>query len=255
MFPVAHAWLLTRLVPDATPAHFLGCVWPDMLFGSPLSHPQSHRSGAHLTEFSATLPLGEDRELFRAFVAGVLTHGSKPHGFDWFSDDAWGGRPLEEKGYAFQHGKGIAARTAKACGVEPSQGWWKAHNIVEMAFERTLYVAEPALGSQLQMACTDTALTERIAVLLASFFQLPAAALALPMRRFHDVVQLQPVDAAASARTYVLQVRLKHPAATPDEVAIASLIEETEREITGDRDAYLDLCVQHVGTMLRSVLA
>ena len=255
MFPIAHAWLLTRIIPDACPAHFLGCVWPDMLFESPLSHPQSHRSGARLAEFAATLPAARDRELVRAFVTGVLTHGSEPRGFDWFSDEEWGGQPLEEKGYAFQHARRIAARTADACGVAPEQGWWKAHNVVEIAFERTLYTADPALGNQLQVVCADDALIERIAVALSTFYGMPAARLAHPMRRFPDVVQLQPEDAEASARTYALQVRLKHPGAAPDVAAIATLIEETEHEIASDREAYLDQCVERVAEMLGTVLA
>jgi hypothetical protein len=255
MFPIAHAWLLTRVIPDASPAHFLGCVWPDMLFESPLSHPQSHRSGARLAEFAAALPAASDRELVRAFVAGVLTHGSEPRGFDWFSDEEWGGRPLEEKGYAFQHGRQISARSAEACGVPPEQGWWKAHNIVEIAFERTLYTADPALGSQLQAVCADGALIARIAVALSSFYGTPMDHLAHPMRRFQDVVQLHPADAAASARTYALQVRLKHPGAAPDDGAIAALIEDTERIIASDRDAYLAECVERVGEMLRPALA
>lgn len=254
MFPIAHAWLLTRIVPDASPAHFLGCVWPDMLFESPLTHAQSHRSGARLAAFAAALPAATDRTLLRAFAAGVLTHGSEPRGFDWYSDEEWGGRPLEDKGYAFQHGRRIAARTATACGVAPEHGWWKAHNIVEIAVERPLYTAEPALGSQLQAVCADDALIERIAAALSTFYAVPAADLAHPMRRFQDVVQLRPEDAEASAHTYALQVRLKHSGATPDKAAIAALIEETERETASDRAAYLDLCVERVGAMLRTVL-
>lgn len=50
MFPLAHAWSFKRLVPAATPAHGLGCIWPDMLFGSPLSHYQSHGSGTLLVD-------------------------------------------------------------------------------------------------------------------------------------------------------------------------------------------------------------
>lgn len=252
MFPIAHAWLLTRILPDASPAHFLGCIWPDMLFESPLSHPQSHRSGARLAEFAGNLPAARDRELVRTFVAGVLTHGSEPRGFDWFSDEEWGGRPLEDKGYAFQHGKRIATQTAEACGVAPEQGWWKAHNIVEIAFEQALYTANPALGGQLQAVCADHALMERIAIALSSFYDAPATRLAHAMRRFQDVAQFQPADAAASARTYALQVRLKHPGAAPDERAIAALIADTEREIASDRDAYLAQCVERVAQMLRS---
>lgn len=253
MFPIAHAYLLTRIIAAPTAAHFLGCVWPDMLFESPLSHPQSHRSGAELAEHAASLSPGAERDTFGAFVMGVLSHGSEPHGFDWYSDEEWGGQPLAAKGYAFQRGLPLAERTAVACGVAPELGWWKAHNIVEIAFEHPLYTADPDLGRQLELACTDLDLLRQIAVPLAKFFERPPELLVTPMRRFREVVRLRPVDAAASARTYALQVRLKHPGAKPDEAAIAALIEEAERAIAGDRDAYLDECVTRVGEMVRSL--
>lgn len=252
MFPIAHAWLLTRLVPANEPAHWLGCIWPDMLFESPLSHSQAHRSGAALARFAAALPPGRERDVFRAFVVGTLTHGSEPHGFDWFSDEAWGGRPLAEKGYAFQRGAAIAGRTAAACEVSPEQGLWKAHNIVEIAFEHPLYAAEPELGRQLEAVCADGDLMEQVARPLSTFFQMPVEALVTPMRRFREIVQLRPADATASARTYATQVRLKHPGAVPDETAIAALIEEAEREIASDRDAYLNDSRRQVGAMLRT---
>lgn len=253
MFPIAHAYLLTRTVLAPSAAHFLGCVWPDMLFESPLSHAQSHRSGAGLAKHAASLSAGVDRDTFRGFVAGVLSHGSEPHGFDWYSDEEWGGRPLAAKGYAFQRGLPLAERTAEACGVAPEQGWWKAHNIVEMAFEHPLYTADSELGRQLELACTDLDLMRTVAEPLSAFFQLSPAELVTPMRRFREVVRLRPVDATSSAQTYAQQVRLKHPGAQPDEAAIAALIGEAERGIAGDRAAYLDECTVRVGAIVRSL--
>lgn len=90
MFPIAHGWLLAELTEQPAAAAYLGCVWPDMLFGSPLAHPQSHQSGAGLLAFARGLPAGAERDEFMAFVRGVITHGSEPHGFDWFSDEGYG---------------------------------------------------------------------------------------------------------------------------------------------------------------------
>jgi len=123
MFPIAHAWLLERLVDEPQPVDYLGCVWPDMLFSSPLSHTQSHREGAALAAYARSLPPDEDGETFRSFVIGVLTHGAEPHGFDWYSDEEYGGRPREERGYAFQHARSFASEAARACGLPEEQGW------------------------------------------------------------------------------------------------------------------------------------
>ena len=113
MFPLAHAWLLARVVPKPTPAHYLGCVWPDMLFDSPLSHPQSHRSGAALAAYAQSLADAEDAATLRAFVTGVLTHGSEPHGFDWYSDEEYGAAdPLSRSEEDFPAHLGIVAQLA-----------------------------------------------------------------------------------------------------------------------------------------------
>ena len=258
MFPLAHAWLLARIVPKPTPAHYLGCVWPDMLFGSPLSHPQSHRSGATLAAYAQSLADAEDAASLRAFVTGVLTHGSEPRGFDWYSDEEYDGadppsRSEEERGYAFQRGKALASDAAAACDVPEYRGWWKAHNFIEIGFEYPLYAAHPELGDHLAAACTDERLISRIAGYLAGFFGQPAAALATPMRRFREVVLFQPATAGAWAEKYALQTRLKHSSAQPDVAAIARLIERAEGIIAADGQAYLDDCVARVGAMLCEV--
>lgn len=252
MFPIAHAWLVERLVPDPVPAHYLGCIWPDMLFGSPLSHAQSHRSGALLAAHARTLGTDADAQAFRAFVVGVLTHGSEPHGFDWYSDEQYGDNP-EERGYAFQHGRAIANETARACDLPPEHGWWKAHNIVEMAFERPLYLAQPSLGERLAGVCADDTLRARIAAVLADIFHAPQDELAAAMRRFTGVVQLHPASVEAEAEVYALQVRLKHPGAQPDVPAIAALIEHAEQDIVADKESYLATCVHQVGALLREM--
>lgn len=251
MFPIAHAWLLERLVDQPAPAHYLGCVWPDMLFSSPLSHTQSHRSGAALVAYARSLPPGAESDEFRAFVTGVLTHGAEPHGFDWYSDEEYGGRPREERGYAFQHAQPLANAAARACGLPEDQGWWKAHNLVEMAFEPILYAAQPHLGDRLSAACGDEALHARMVALLAAHFNLSAESLALPMRLFASVVELRPATVEQLARIYAVQVRLRHDGAVADVPALAQLIEQAQAEIAADRDTYLATCVTKVGEMLR----
>jgi hypothetical protein len=254
MFPIAHAWLIQRLVPAPTPAHYLGCVWPDMLFESPLSHTESHRSGARLVEAANTLPAGPARDEFRAFVMGALSHGAEPHGFDWYSDEEYGGRPASERGYAFQQAVPLAEDAARACGVAPDQGWWKAHNLVEMAFEQPLYLASPGFGASLADACTDEALCARVASVLAGVFGQPADALAGAMLRFPSVVTFAPATVRPQAETYAHQTRLKHAGSNPDAAALESLIERAQTIIAPTRDKYLATCVADVGRMIGETL-
>ncbi len=253
MFPIAHAWLLEQLVDRPHPAHYLGCVWPDMLFSSPLSHTQSHRDGAALAAYAHSLPPSVEVDEFRAFVVGVLTHEAEPHGFDWYSDEEYGGKPREDRGYAFQHAKPFASETARACGLPEEQGWWKAHNLVEMAFEPQLYAEQPHLGDRLAAACADETLHTRIASHLANHYQMTSDSLALPMRRFAELVELHPATVEQLARIYALQVRLKHDGAVANVEALADLIARAQTEIAADRDTYLTTCVTKVGEMLREM--
>jgi hypothetical protein len=249
MFPIAHAWLLERLVAEPEAAHNLGCVWPDMLFGSPLTHQQSHREGERLVALAETLPAEAGREEFRAFVVGALSHGAEPHGFDWYSDEAYGGKPAEERGYAFQRGKSLAEEAARACGLPSAQGWWKAHNLIEQAFEPALYAAQPHLGERLEAACADAALAGRVAAILAPHFGVAATALADAMARFSAVVALRPVDDTTLAGVYAHQVQLKH-GTEADVPALTRLLARARELIAVDQQLFLDTCVERVGAML-----
>lgn len=251
MFPIAHVWLLERIIARPGPAHYLGCVWPDMLFGSPVSHAQSHQQGRELLAFARgrqarAAPAADE---FAAFVAGALSHGSEPQGFDWYSDEAYGDQPAEARGYAFQHGRALAEETAAACHLPPSYGWWKAHNIVEMAFEVPLHQAEPHLGARFVAANADGALVARLAEPLAEFYGQPAEALAQAMRTFGQ--WWTPASSNATlAHLYALQLGAKHHVADADEPALAALIERTTALIAADREIFLAVAVERVGRML-----
>jgi hypothetical protein len=255
VFPIAHVWLVERIVPEPTPAHRLGSVWPDMLFGSPLSHADSHQRGEPLLALArarqqAGLP-GADE--FVAFVVGAVSHGSRPHGFDWYSDEGYGDDPTA-RGYAFQRGRPLAAATAAACHLPADFGPWKAHNIVEMACERPLYAADPALADRFAAASADDALLDRVAAPLAEFYGQAAGALSACMRGFRQW-WTAPVSPEAQAAVYARQVTAKHGVPDPDVGALADLIERAGALIAADRDDYFHTCVEQVGALLGRLIA
>lgn len=247
MFPIAHLWLLEQVVPQPAQAHYLGCVWPDMLFGSPLTHQDSHQRGTELLTFArarAAADAPNASELL-AFVAGALSHGSAPHGFDWYSDERYGGEPESAKGYAFQRARPLAEATAAACRLPAEMGWWKAHNLVEMACELPLFAAEPHLADQFITACDDAGLVERVTRALAEFYGQPADALAASVRTFCDV-WVPPTSGETLARVYARQLQLKHGVDDPDESALGALIARASTLIAPDRGTYLTYCAQQV---------
>jgi hypothetical protein len=250
MFPLAHAWMIEQCAPDPTLAHYLGCVWPDMLYGSPLTHQQTHRGGAALAAYAFSLPPGGESDEFRQFVLGALSHGVEPHGFDWYSDEEYGRLPSDERGYAFQRGRPLAKRAAVACGVDQGHGWWKAHNLIEMAFERHLYTERPERGERIAAACADTGMAARIGARLGEHFGQPASLIAAPVAYFPQVVELRPTTGESLARAYAMQTRLRHPGAEPDEAALANLIAEAEKIVASDGGEFLHTCSRRVRATL-----
>jgi hypothetical protein len=225
-----------------------------MLFGSPLSHFDSHQRGDQLLAFARARQAdgATDAAEFARFVAGALTHGSVPHGFDWYSDERYGDEPDSAKGYAFQRGRPLAAATAAACRLPPQYGAWKAHNVVEMAFDLALYAANHRLGDRFATALADHDLIARSAGPLAEFFNQPAESLAASIRNFGEW-WTRPESPAVMAHVYARQVQAKHGVADPDEHALAALIERAGTLVAPDRDAFLDHCIAQVGQMLRAL--
>jgi hypothetical protein len=254
VFPIAHCWLLEDVIPEPLPAHLLGAVWPDMLYESPLTHAESHQRGRKLLDFArARLAAGAPgASEFTAFVVGVLTHGSEPRGFDWFSDEAYDDPQPDGRGYAFQRGAPLAAETAVACRLPAEMGLWKAHNIVEMACDQRAHAADRALGERLLAALGDTALVARMAAHLEAFYGKPAQHLAASISNFTMWWQL-PDSPAEQARVYARQVELKHQVTEPGAVALAGLIERAAALIAPDAERFQARCAAWVRAMLRDL--
>ena len=105
------------------------------------------------------------------------------------------------------------------------------------------------LAVSLLAACADDALVDRVAHHLGAFFDRPAAALGDAIHTFANW-WTPPTSAQEQARVYARQVEAKHGVPDADVPRLASLILRAEELIAGDRDAYLDTCVERVGSLL-----
>lgn len=246
MFPIAHAYLMERIFPAPTPQHYLGCVWPDMLWTGPLTHTQTHRECLGLLDdvrahAPAVVP----------FVRAALSHGAEPHGFDWYSDEAYD--PGAPKGYAFERARPFVADVVAATKVDPKDGLWKAHNFVEMSFEMALGRAYPHLGPAVAAACGDAALIRQVTEPTAAHFGVAAASLADNIARFPSSVALDQPTSLDLARAYTIQLDFKHGVKDPDVPAMAAIIDQIWDAIAPDREAYLEYCVREVAAMLAGI--
>ena len=246
MFPIAHAYLMAKIFANPTPAHYLGCVWPDMLFNGPLTHQQTHRECLGLLEFAHR----EAPEIV-PFVRAALTHGAEPHGFDWYSDEAYD--PGAEHGYAFERARPFVDEIVVATKVDPEIGFWKAHNFVEMSFEMALGQASPHLGRSVATACGDTELVKQVTEPIARHFGCDAEHLAVNITNFPYVVALETPTSTTLAQAYALQLRIKHGVTDADVPAMADILDRIWASIAPDRDAFLATAVREVTAMLATV--
>lgn len=243
MFPIAHAYLMERLFAEPTPAHYLGCVWPDMLFTGPLTHTQTHKQGRDLLAFARA-----GAPDIVPFVRAALTHMADPHGFDWFSDEQYD--PGAAKGYAFVRAQPFAGDVVAATKVDPKDGLWKAHNFVEMSFEAALGQRFPHLGRAMAAACADRDLVASVTAPLARHFGQPAAALAENIFRFPATVALDVPTSLDLARAYATQLHFKHQIDDPDIPAMVGIIDRVWVAIAPDRETFLHTCVRAVAAVL-----
>jgi hypothetical protein len=246
MFPIAHAYLMERIIANPTPQHYLGCVWPDMLWTGPLTHHQTHREGLALMDFARA----QAPEII-PFVRAALSHGTEPHGFDWFSDEAFD--PGAPKGYAFERARPFVDAIVAATRIDPKDGLWKAHNFVEMSFEMALGQAHPHLGRAVAAACADAALVRQVVAPLAAHYGVAAADLASNITRFPSSVALDQPTSLALARAYTVQLQFKHGITDPDVPAMATIIASIWAAIAPDRAAFLEACVREVAAMLSGI--
>jgi hypothetical protein len=247
MFAIAHAYLLECLVARPTAGEYLGCVWPDMLFTGPLTHHQTHREGMALLAF-----IQRDAPDLLPFARAALSHGAEPHGFDWYSDDAYD--PGTERGYAFERARPLVADVVAATHIDPALGWWKAHNFVEMSFEMALGRQFPHLGRAVASACADADLVTHITIPLARHFGVAADALAWNIVHFPETVAMETPTALDLADAYSRQLELKHGVTDADIPAMAAIIDHAWDLIAPDRDLFLATAIREVGTMLAAIV-
>ena len=139
MFPLTHLYTAKEVLGYENAMTALGAMFPD--FGSVLGAGRNlcHEMGVDMWHYA----MESDKD-HADFALGVLTHGTALPGIDWYADESYHGlRP----GFCFQLGEEIAAEAAKACNLPPNMAVWKAHNIIEMAFDVITERKHPCIGA------------------------------------------------------------------------------------------------------------
>lgn len=227
MYPQAHVYFAQRVCGKLSDALVLGSIFPDMVAALTPSREESHGRGAELLSSSQN-----DPEL-REFARGVLTHGIRPEGLDYYGDEKF---LHYERGYCFEKGRPLVEETIRACNLPQAMGWWKSHNIVEMGIELCIGTGG-FYGKIIQSAFSNNALINKISQQVAPLYGVQPLRLHQRMHNFRYYIEITHLSPQALAYKYDVQMFYKHHIHINIE-RTARLISIAQELVTEDLEAF-----------------
>ncbi len=211
-------------------AAILGSIFPDLLLLSGLDWETSHSLGEKI--WHHLHKGGEERVLFSL---GVISHGIEPRGLDYYSDEKFG---TFEKGYCFEKARPLVDAVVEACNLSLNDGWWKAHNFIEMGVELYLNRRRPELISKLRRAFSNTGLITSLILDLSPVLKIEKAPLEKSFEKFKQFAEDEPVDARALAIRFQRQIYIRHNIESINISQSRAIIEKGEKIIIPDIEAF-----------------
>lgn len=226
MYPIAHLYLMELSLKRLDDAAVLGSIFPDLVILSGLDWITSHSLGQQIWHHFHSC--GEEKVLFSL---GVISHGIKPRGLDYYSDEKYG---TFEKGYCFEKARPIVDVVVEACSLSAYDGWWKAHNFIEMGVELYLYDRRPELILNLRKALSNGALIASLIHDLCPVLQIEKAQLEKSFKKFRHFAAEGPIDALTFAKRYQKQIYLRHKIESININRARDIIEEAKKMVLPD---------------------
>ncbi len=234
MYPLAHLYFMELVLKRLDDAAILGSIFPDLVILSGLDWKTSHSLGEKIWHHFQNG--GEEKILFSL---GVFSHGIEPRGLDYYSDEKYG---TFERGYCFEKARPLVDAVIEACSLSSSDGWWKAHNFIEMGVELYINRRRPELISNLRRAFSNIALISILSYELSSILKIEKALLEESFARFKQFAQDEPVDARTLALRFQKQIYLRYKIESINISRSRDIIEEGEKIVLQDIESFF----QHV---------
>lgn len=242
MYPQTHVCFAQAVLDRQSDPVSLGSVLPDIIIGDCFNHCEAHSKGAEIFDFLVI------NHSLLDFGQAVLTHGITPEGLDYFGDEKY----LDyERGYCFERARPLIRDTVKACNIPPEMGWWKAHNIVEMAIE---YIVGSAghYSDWLKSAFTNHDLVSEVGEMLQSLWQDKNLDFSFRVNRFVGFIELEKPGIEALAEKYRMQMWYRHGAEVNTK-KIAQLIYKAAEIVSDDLEQFFQTTSALVKDNLTSV--
>ncbi len=230
MYPLAHLYFAEKALQELSEEAILGSIFPDIAFFSGFDWHNSHSLGEELRH-----DFHRDSVGMVNFCRGVISHGITPQGLDYYSDEQY----LDyEKGYCYEKARPLVSGVVEACNISPGDGWWKAHNFIEMGVELFVFEKRPELLLHLQDALSRAGLIREICSIIAPSLGKESHLLEKGFLFFKEFIERGPMDAKSLALRYQEHIYLRHSIESVNLVQCEDIIEQAKEIIISDIDNF-----------------
>jgi len=234
MYPLTHLYFAEKALGFLDAQVALGSIFPDITVLVGIDWKRSHTLGLKLWKY-----FKEKNRFFINFSYGVITHGIEPRGLDYYSDEKYRGF---ERGYCFEKARPLVDSVVEACYIPSGDGWWKAHNFVEMGIELYVHEKNPYLLPLLLKAFENIALIRNLCKDLSLFLEKEKADMEKAFLSFRDFVKEKPLDAQLMALRFQKQIYFRHNIEYIDLKKAQVIIEKAREMIAADiEDFFLEV--------------
>ncbi|MGI5823606.1 MAG: hypothetical protein ACOX6Z_06635 [Dethiobacteria bacterium] len=233
MYPLTHIYFARKALGFLDDAVVLGSVAPDIIVVTGLEWRFSHTRGLKFWQH-----FQQENKALRHFSLGLITHGIEPKGLDYYSDKQY---KDFEKGYCFEKARPLVHSVVKACCLPAEDGWWKAHNFVEMGSELYIYEKQPALLTLLRQAHANTALVRQLIGALSPLLGKSELSLQKAFAVFRAAAE-EPFELRRMVLRYQRQIIHRYNVAAVDLPACKEIVLKGKELIMPDlEDFFLDV--------------
>ncbi|RJX27329.1 MAG: hypothetical protein C4554_04450 [Dethiobacter sp.] len=234
MYPLTHLYFAGKVLGSLDDSTVLGSIFPDMTILIDIDWNRSHSLGLELWRH-----FQEKNKDLVDFSLGVISHGIEPKGLDYYSDEKF--RSFE-KGYCFEKARPLVESVVEACFISSGDGWWKAHNFIEMGIELYIYEKRPELLPLLQKSLADAVLVRKLCQELSSILDRDETTLEKMFSAFKKFFADEPLDAQLLALRYQKQIYFRHNIESIDLVKSRDIIQKAKELVVSDiEDFFLEV--------------
>lgn len=226
MYPLTHLYFAEMVLGTLDDKTILGSIFPDITVSAGIDWNRSHTLGMELWRH-----LRSNNKCLLNFSLGVISHGIDPKGLDYYSDEKY--RDFE-KGYCFEKARPLVDSVVEACNLSSDDGWWKAHNFIEMGIELFIYEERPELLPLFRRALDNVPLIAVLCKELALVLVKDETALKRSFTSFRNFFDREHLDAQLLAARFQKQIYFRYNIESIDLVKCQSIIHKGKELIASD---------------------